>query len=176
METKITILSIFFENPDKDFHIREIAREIKINHTTVRQYLNKLVKENLLSLSKGKLYSSYKLILSKKTLNLKLFYNLEKLRKSRLVEDLEKEYDLPVIILFGSYAKAIDDITSDVDICLITDIKKKILLEKYEKILKKKISIHKFTKNEWQKAKIKNKELINSVCNGIVISGELEVL
>ncbi|MGB9707825.1 MAG: nucleotidyltransferase domain-containing protein [Candidatus Pacearchaeota archaeon] len=176
METKITILSHFFENPNKEFYIREIARIAKINHTTVRQYLNKLIKEGLLLKSKKGLYPSYRLLLSKKTLNLKLFYNLEKIRESRLIEDLEKEYDMPVIVLFGSYAKAMDDLSSDIDICLITNIKKEINLEKYEKILRRRISLHKFTKKEWEIAKSKNKELVNNVCNGIVLSGELEVV
>jgi len=175
METKITILAPFFENPSKEFYIREVARIVRINHTTVRQYLSRLVKEGFLSLTRKGLYPSYKLLLSRKTLNLKLFYNLEKLRESGLIEDLEKEYDMPVIVLFGTYAKAMDDSTSDVDICLITSIKKEINLERYEKILKRKISLHKFSKESWKKLKVKNKELMNNICNGIVLSGELEI-
>ena len=57
-----------------------------------------------LSSKKEGLYLFYQLILSKKTLNLKLYYNLEKIRNSNLIEDLEKMYDLPIIVLFGSYA------------------------------------------------------------------------
>ena len=55
-----------------------------------------------LSSKKEGLYLFYQLILSKKTLNLKLYYNLEKIRNSNLIEDLEKMYDLPIIVLFGS--------------------------------------------------------------------------
>ncbi len=176
METKITILSPFFENPNKSFYIREIARIVRINHTTVRQYLDKLVKESILILTKRRPYSSFRLLLSRRTVNLKLFYNFEKLRKSHLIEDLEKEYDFPIIVLFGSYVKSMDDMISDIDICLITNIKKEINLEKYEKIIKRKISLHKFTRKGWQRTKNKNKELVNNICNGIVLSGELEVL
>ena len=68
METKITIMSVFFENPIKNYSIRELSRILKINHTTVRQYLNKLVKEGFLSSKKEGLYSFYQLILSKKIL------------------------------------------------------------------------------------------------------------
>jgi len=176
MERKLTILSPFFEYPNKEFYARELSRIIKINHTTVRQYLKKLVKEEILSLVKEGLYPSYKLLLSKKTINLKLFYNLEKIRKSHLIEDLEKKYDFPVIVLFGSYAKAIDDSKSDIDICLITNIKKTIKLEKYEKKFNRTISLHKFTKKEWQNSIMKNKELVNNICNGLVVSGELRVI
>ena len=176
MERKLTILKQFFEEPNRRFSIRELSRILKINHTTVRQYLNQLVKEGFLSSRKEGLYSFYQLILSKKTLNLKLYYNLEKIRNSNIVEDLEKMYDLPVIVLFGSYASARDTTDSDIDICLISNVNKDFPIEKYEKNLNRKISMHKFSKNLWDKAKKSNSNLINNICNGIVLSGELEVL
>jgi len=176
METKLTILKPFFEEPGRKFSIRELSRNLKINHTTVRQHLNKLAKEQFLSYKKEGLYSFYQIILSKKTLNLKLYYNLEKIRNSNIIEDLEKAYDLPVIVVFGSYASAMDDKASDIDICLISNIEKDLSMDKYEKILNRKISLHKFSKNSWNKAKKLNPNLINNICNGIVLSGELEVL
>src|SRR3989338_1741479 len=163
METKINILKSFFENPHKEFYIREIARMLKINHTTIRQHLNKLTKQGLLSLNRSKLYSAYKLNISKETLNLKLYYNLEKLRKAGLIEDLERFYDYPVIVLFGSYAQARDDEKSDVDIMIISEINKEFNTEKYKKALNRNISIHKFTKSSFEKLKKSNPELINSI-------------
>ena len=176
MEMKLTILKAFFEDPNKKFSIRELSRILKINHTTVRQYLNKLVKEGFLSVKKEGLYLFYQLILSKKTKNLRLYYNLEKIRESNLIEDLEKYYDFPVIVLFGSYASATDDKASDIDICLRSNIEKEFSVEKYERKLNRKISLHKFNKQSWEKAKRNNKNLVNNICNGIVLSGELEVL
>ncbi|MEK6937806.1 MAG: nucleotidyltransferase domain-containing protein [Nanoarchaeota archaeon] len=176
MERKITILKSFFEEPNRKFSIRELSRLLNINHTTIRQYLQRLVKEECLFSKTEGVYSFYRLILSKKTLNLKLYYNLEKLRRSNLVEDLEKSYDLPVIVLFGSYAFARDDTSSDIDICLISNIEKEFTTEKYEKILNRKISLHRFSKDLWNKAKKSNPNLINNICNGIVLSGELVVL
>ncbi len=173
MERKLTILKSFFEHPNRKFSIRELSRILKINHTTVRQYLIMLVKEEFLSSKKEGLYSFYQLILSKKALNLKLYYNLEKIRNSNLIEDLEKAYDLPVIVLFGSYASATDDISSDADICLISNVNKEFQTEKYEKRLNRKISLHKFNKDSWNKAKKLNPNLVNNICNGIVLSGEL---
>ena len=176
MERKLTILKPFFEDPNRKFSIRELSRILKINHTTIRQYLNKLAKEEFLSSKKEGLDSFYRLILSKKTLNLKLYYNLEKIRNSSLIEDLEKAYDLPVIVLFGSYASARDDTSSDIDICLISNISKEFQIEKYEKRLNRKISLHKFSKDSWGKAKKSNPNLVNNICNGIALSGELVVL
>ena len=176
MERKLTILKPFFEDPNRKFSIRELSRILKINHTTVRQYLNKLVMEEFLSSKKEGLYCFYQLILSKKTLNLKLYYNSEKIRNSNLIEDLEKAYDLPVIVLFGSYASARDDASSDMDICLISNVNKEFQIEKYEKGLNRKISLHKFSKDSWDKAKKSNPNLINNICNGMVLSGELVIL
>ncbi|HLC64596.1 MAG TPA: ArsR family transcriptional regulator [Candidatus Nanoarchaeia archaeon] len=176
MERKLAILKPFFEDPNRKFSIRELSRILGINHTTVRQHLNKLVKEGFLDSKKGGVYSFYQPVLSKKTLNLKLYYNLEKIRNSNLAEALEKAYDLPVIVVFGSYATASDDMGSDVDICLISNIGKEFFLEKYEKILNRGVSLHKFSKKTWDRAKKSNPNLVNSICNGIVLSGELEVL
>ena len=176
MERKLTILKVFFEDPNRKFSIRQLSRILKINHTTVREHLNKLSKEGFLSSKKEGVYSFYKLIINNKSLNLKLYYNLEKIRKSEIIEDLEKEYDLPVIVLFGGYASAMDDNTSDIDLCLISNIEKEFLTEKYEKKLNRKISIHKFDNAAWEKTKKENSGLINNICNGLVLSGEFEVL
>ena len=176
MERKLTILKPFFEDPNRKFSIRELSRILKINHTTVRHYLNKMVEEEILSSKKEGLYSFYQLIFSKKALNLKFYYNLEKIRNSNLTEDLEKAYDLPVIVLFGSYASARDDMSSDIDICLISNVDKEFQLEKYEERLNRKISLHTFSKDSWCKAKKSNPGLVNNICNGIVLSGELVIV
>ena len=176
MERKLTILAPFFENPLRQFSLRELSRVLKINHTTVRQHLGLLAKEGILSLHKMGIYSFYQLVLTKTAQHLKLFYNLEKLSKSGLIEDLERAYDLPVIVLFGSYASAMDDATSDIDLCIITDIQKDFPVEKYERLLNRKVSIHKFSGILWKKAIKANPGLVNSICNGIVLSGELVVV
>ena len=176
METKLTILAPFFENLNKEFHIRELSRLLKINHTTVRQYLNKLVKENYINLEKSKLYPSYKLNQSAKTLNLKLFYNLEKLRISGILKDLENFYEFPVIVLFGSYSKATDDETSDIDIAILSNINKDFETNKYKKTLNREINIHLFSDKFLKEIKKSNPGLINNICNGIVLSGKLEII
>lgn len=176
METKLTILKPFFENPNKEFHIRELSRLLKINHTTVRQHLNKLVKEKYLNLERSKLYHSYKLNKSDKTLNLKLFYNLENLRVYNILKDLENFYEFPTIVLFGSYAKATDDETSDIDIAIFSNINKEFDTSKYKKTINREINIHLFSDKFLKEIKKSSPELINNIYNGIVLSGKLEIL
>jgi len=177
METIINILKPFFNKPHEKYHIREIAKIIKINHTTIRKYLNRLTNEKILKKKIDKPYPVFCAdISSKKYLNFKLFFNLEKIRISKLVERLEDVYDYPVIVLFGSYAKASDDYKSDIDIFVLTDIKHNINLKLFEKMLERNISLHIFNERKFIKAKTKNPELINNVCNGITLSGQLEIL
>lgn len=170
------ILKVFFEEPRRTYLIREVARKTKVNHTTVSQYLKYLAKEGILTREKEGLYKGYKAVISRKYLNLKLFYNLEKLRISELIESLNKAYDFPVIAVFGSYSKAMDDSNSDIDLCIITEVKKEFDTEKYEKTINRKVSLHIFNKSKWNAMKEKNKDLVNSICNGIVVGGELEAI
>lgn len=176
METKINILRLFFENHQREFYIRELSRLLKINHTTVRQQLKKLVKEGYLQLKPQEPFPLYKSLISRKYLNLKLYFNLEKLRISNLIQDLERLFEYPTIVLFGIYAYALDNNTSDIDICLISNINKDMELLKYEKIINRRISLHLFTKKKFEEMIEKNSGFVNNVCNGIVISGQLEIV
>ena len=177
MEIKFAILKHFFDNPESKFGIRELARLSKINHTTTRTHLNKLLKKDILVISTGKPFPTYSAKTdSQQYLNLKLFYNLEKIRKSKLIQDLEISFEYPAIVLFGSYAKAIDDTNSDIDICIISNKSKEINTKKYENQIERKISLHNFTKSSWKNTIKKNPWLANNICNGIVLAGQLEVM
>ena len=177
MESKVSILAPFFEEPNRQFHIREVAKIIGISHAAVRKHLKQLEKEGYLILKETKPYKTYKPNVStRKYQNFKLYYNLEKITKSGIMEHFEKFYDYPTIILFGSYVQAMDDEKSDIDFCIISEVKGYPELEAYEKRLRRRVSIHLYDKNKWKQAKLKNPELINSICNSFVLSGQLEIL
>jgi predicted nucleotidyltransferase len=176
MEGKLNTLGVFFEHPNKGFLIREVSRLVKINHTTIRLHLNEAVKEGILRIENNGLYPEYKFNSEKKGINLKLYYNLEKIRLSGILEYLDQIYDYPTIVLFGSYSKALDDENSDIDIFIYTQSKKEVTLDRYAKQLKRKISLHLFNERSWNMCKSKNPALVNSICNGITLSGQLEVL
>ncbi|MBS3117100.1 nucleotidyltransferase domain-containing protein [Candidatus Woesearchaeota archaeon] len=177
MYKELSILKLFFEDPLAEFHLREVARLTNSNHMTVRSHLNKLTKENILIKKPGRLFTTYSTNAnSQKYLNLKLYYNLEKLRESNLIKDLEYFYDYPVIILFGSYSKATNVKESDIDIAVITNIRKEFKTDKYKKILQREVNLRLFQKKELRIMRLKNPELINSLCNGIVLSGQLVIV
>ena len=82
------------------------------------------------------------------------------------------ELSNPAIIVFGSYAKGEDVENSDIDLYIETPSKKEIKLEKFGKILKRKIQIF-FYKNIHE---IKNIDLANNIINGIILNGFIEYL
>ena len=177
MEEKIAIIAPFFESPGRTFHIREIAKLARISHTAARVHIRQMAKEGYLGIRPTRPYKTYQAnTSSKKYLNLKRYYNMEKIRESGLVERLEHYYNFPVIVLFGSYAKAADDEKSDIDICVISPIKEIPEMEEAQKIIKRAISIHLFSAITWREMKKKNPSMVNSICNGIVLSGQLEVV
>ncbi len=172
----LEILKPFFEYPKKGFHIREIARTLKKNHMTIRKYLKKYSEESLLKKEKTSLYEVFKANTNKKFLNLKTYYNLEKIRKSNIVEELNEKFDYPQIILFGSFSEAKDDETSDVDLCVITNTKKNFNAKPFEKVLNRKIDLRIFSEKELKTLIKNNPGLANNIMKGIVLSEEFEVL
>lgn len=177
METKITTLGPFFRKPNTAYHIREIAKEIGMSHTGVRRTVADLEKQGFLTIRETTPYKTYRANTeSVHFLNLKRYYNIEMLHTTGLFSALEHTYNFPTIVLFGSYAKALDDEKSDIDLCIITEGIKEIELVSYEKKLGRKISLHLFNKKKWNETRTKNPELMNSICNGIVLLGQLEIL
>ncbi|HLC70444.1 MAG TPA: nucleotidyltransferase domain-containing protein [Candidatus Nanoarchaeia archaeon] len=177
MYTELSILQFFFDDPAGNFHIREIARKSALSHMTARKYLSRFVREGLLVQHKSKPYLTFAANASDpKYLNLKLYYNLERLRESKIISDLEQFYDYPVIVLFGSYAHASNTQESDIDIFILTNIEKEFSFTKNEKILQRKINLLVCSEKEFTRMKVKSPELMNNICNGITLSGKMEVL
>lgn len=171
------VLEYFIKNPEKEFHIRELAKLTRRSPTTISKYLKNFEKQNLLKSRK-----KFKHILFKANTDslsfkdLKIYTNINNLRRSGLIEYLIDEFNHPeTIVLFGSYRKGEDIQISDIDILTITTLKKKIDLEKFEKFLNRKIQLFLYSNNEIDKMKTNNKELLNNMINGIVLYGFWEV-
>jgi len=101
----------------------------------------------------------------------KKLFNIKSLYSSGCVEHLRIELSNPSIIVFGSYAKGEDIESSDIDLYVETASKKELNVEKFEKILKRKIQIFKH-KNI---ADVKNIHLANNIINGVNLNGFVEV-
>jgi len=166
-----TVLRIFLENPEKKFHIREIARITKLSPPGVMKIVKNIVKEGILVEEKGKVVNNVFANKSEKFIQMKRLFNVYFLYECGLVYFLRHKYEEPeAIILFGSYSKGEDISKSDIDIAIITGKNMDLDLKKFESVLKRKINIHEI--------RIKNaqKEFLNSLSNGIVLYGYLKVL
>ncbi len=169
------IIDFFLDEPEKEFHVRQIAKLVEKSPTTVSKYLKKLEKENFLISEKKLNHLFFKANSENNKFKIiKLNYNLNGLFNSDVIDYLVKEFNYPeAIVLFGSFAKAENVPKSDIDLLIITSLKKEIELKKFEKKLGHKIQLFIYSKKEIEK--MKNKDLLNNFINGIVVYGFLEV-
>ncbi|MFH0876437.1 MAG: nucleotidyltransferase domain-containing protein [archaeon] len=163
----------FFINPTKKHYLMDISRSIGLAHTSVKNNLEKLVKNGLLIESvekKGdRKFPLYTANLDNKTFKkYKTIHNISVIFQSKLIEFIEEKLMPKSIVLFGSFQRGEDIEKSDID--LFVECKKEELdISSFEKKLGRKIELH-FNDNFNSYAK----ELKNNVINGIVLSGFLE--
>lgn len=173
-DNRINILKLFLDRPGKHLHIREVARQTGLSPRGAQMILESLRKEGLLISEYNNIVNNYSGNFDDKRLvGLKRALNLYSIHSSGLLQHLEKYYHMPeCIILFGSYAKG-DDVAgiSDIDIAIVTGMKDIPDLENFQAILGRSISLHLV-----DNIKDQNVNFINSMVNGIVISGYMEAV
>ena len=171
------LLELFIKEPEREFHVREIAKLLKKSPTTISKYLKESENKKILISNKKLNHLLFKANAeSPKFKQLKINYNLNVLQESGLTEHLAEEFNPEAIVLFGSFSKAEDNKNSDVDILIISSKKQEPNVEKFEKKLNHKIQLFIHSKKELEKLKNKNKELFNNWINGIVVYGYFEEL
>jgi len=170
-DNNLRIMKIFFENPEKRFYIRELAKMTGLSPPGVMKIVKKLEKEQLLVSKRGKVVKNVFAADTEKFIQLKRFYNVISLFNSGLIDFLRGEYEEPeAIVLFGSYAEGSDTSKSDIDVAVVTKKKAKLDLAKFEKCLKKRINIHEIRTTDC------GKEFLNNLVNGITLYGYLKVV
>jgi len=166
------IKELFFEEPMREFGVREVARSLKIAPTTASKKLRSLFKEGFIEHKKERIYDLYRANRENEIFkDLKKNYGVKKIRDSGLIKELNKFYGKPSIILFGSVAKGEDTSSSDLDLVIISEkIKEFPQKKQFEKRLKRDIQM--FVVKEIKE--LRNKHLINNVLNGLVLQGEIK--
>lgn len=158
---------LFLREPLKGFHLREIERVAKIGLPSVKKYVDFLLKDGLIKKEKYGVYFNYSS--NRDSRNFKLlnrFYLLTNL--NFVVEEISEKVHPNVIILFGSASKGEDTEKSDIDI-FVQSKRKSFDFSKIEGKLNRKINLL----FEPDILNI-NKNLFNSIINGIVLQGVLE--
>lgn len=163
------VLNVFFDDPVKDFQLREISRIIKLHHKSVLIYIKKLLKLDLIKENKKTLYKSYNANTRDEFRRYKKTTNQIKVYESDLINYLEEKIMPNCLVLFGGYAKGTDVKTSDIDL-FVEAKEEKINLTRFEEKLGRKIHLV-FEKD----IRDLSKELKNNIINGIVLQGNLRV-
>jgi len=170
-DNKYRVKEYFFLNPTARLRVRQIEKEAKVPLPSAIRYAKELEKEGILKsglIAGIKLYSADRS--SKRFLVEKMLFNIRQMHESGLVAYLVEEYNNSAIILFGSYARGEDIETSDIDLYIETNAKDIKTSSEFEKKLKRDVQIF-----AYKSAKdIKNKELANSIINGIRLNGVVE--
>ncbi len=163
------ILQLFFDQPTKHFQLREIGRLLNLGMPSVINHVKKLEKQELIKKEKNGVYDSY---ISSGSALFKTYKRndiLLRIHQSGLIDFLDDALMPDTVVLFGSCSRGEDIETSDIDLFVIAS-EKDIDLKKFEKKLKRKISLH-FE----EKISGVPKELLNNIVNGIVVFGYLKV-
>jgi predicted nucleotidyltransferase len=160
---KTRILEEFYENPNKEFTIRELSKSTKIPKSTIQREL-KILKNKGLITKENKVDNN--LLFKIKKIN---FY-IEKIVSVGLIDYLIEKLNPTCIILFGSIRKGESNNESDIDLFVETPIKKTINLNKFEKKLKHAIQL--FTESNINRLP---ENLFNNVTNGIKLYGSFKI-
>lgn len=161
----IKVLEIFFKEPTTIHFIREISKKIDLAPTSVKNHITELNKSKLIIQQKSKPFNGYianreneKFLFYKKVYNLFSLYGL----KEEIINNIYPK----AIILFGSYSLGEDIESSDIDLVIISKIKKNINLKKFENHLKRRINL--IIIEDINKL---DSSIINKVYNGITLHG-----
>lgn len=167
------IFDFLCENLGNETNQSLIAKELKVSSTAIAKSLGYMEKNKLIIVSKDKLMNLNIIQLNRensRAMQLKRVVNLKAIYESGILEELEENFPGCAIILFGSYSKGEDTAKSDIDLAIIGGKEKQMDLSKFENLLKKEIII-----NFYSSFKEIHKQLRESLCNGIVLFGGIEL-
>jgi len=168
-DTREKILGLLFRYPLRVFHLREMSRLILVSSPSVARYIGDLEREGLIVMGRKKFLHEISANLDNDRFReLKRVNNIKSVYDSGLLAYLKEIFPLSTIVLFGSYSKGDDTERSDIDIAIFTN-GKKLDLDKYEKKLDRPINVEFI---DFEKI---SKELKNSLINGLVLEGYIEV-
>jgi predicted nucleotidyltransferase len=173
MSRKKDIMTPFFEAPERELSIRETGRLFCLSPMTARKLLNAAVKTGILASRRERNLVLYKARTSSQTYkDAAIAHIVASIRSSGLVEQLVETLREPLaIFLFGSFAKADNRKGSDMDIFVLSRIKKEIDIKMFEKKLGTPIQLLICTPDDVDVLRKKNPHLLNNVINGVRLYG-----
>jgi predicted nucleotidyltransferase len=170
------ILTAFFDEPYREFHLREIAKLTGVSSSTAKRYLDFYSKNDFLAKS-----SRANLVLLKANLEslsfryMKLAYFTTKLMP--LTDFFDQALPNASIVLYGSCARGEDDPQSDVDLLIVGRKTGRLDFGRFEKRLERRITVLTYTQAEWEEKAKKDRAFYERILiDGIVLQGNLPVV
>jgi len=152
---------------------REIAKLLGVSPTAIAKSIGKLSEEGIIKIKKEGLINLTKIWLNtdnKLVIGLKRAENLKMIYESKITDFLEEKFPGSTIILFGSYSRGEDNISSDIDIAIVGAKEKGIDLKRFNKIFERIVTI-----NFYPSFKEIDKNLRENIFNGIILFGGIKL-
>jgi len=166
------ILKLLYTNPDKKYYLQELARLIGKKAGVLQKAVNYLVKEKIvLDERKGNL----RLLFINKTHP--LYHEIQSIIfktigvEGGLREALKKIKNIRFAFIYGSFAKNTSDAISDIDLCIIGDVKMREIIRALsyeEKALQREINYVLYSPNEFKRKMTGNDPFITEILIGAV--------
>jgi len=167
------ILRLLFIKVGTSLNQRLIAKSLEVSQAAVMKALPGLEKRDFIKMQQNKESRRWSIELNRdnhKVMQLKRADNLKLIYESGLADFLEKEFAGATIILFGSYSRGEDTISSDIDLAVVGRKEKEVELSEFEELLNRKININFY--NNFENIQ---KNLRENLCNGIVLVGGIRL-
>jgi len=172
----VRVLLMFFNEPYREYHLREIAKLAKVSSSTAKRFLDFYNEEGFIQKQRKANLALFKANIANSAFrHLKIGYSLFKLQP--LADHLEEVYSNFSIILFGSCSRGEDDLQSDIDILVISSRKERADLSEFERHLERRITLLLYEPHEWEvKAKSDKAFYERILVDGIPLRGNLPVV
>jgi len=167
------IMRLLFTKAATPLNQRQIAQKLDVSPPAITKALPGLEKADFIKKFQDKESKRWSIELNRDNyhvIQLKRVDNLQQTYESGLADFLEKEFAGATIVLFGSYSRGDDTLTSDIDIAIIGRKEKQVDTSQYDLVLERKIRLNFY--ESWEKI---HKNLKENLCNGIILVGGVEL-
>lgn len=167
------ILRVLYKKNGHPINQRQLALHLDVSPPAIKKSLSVLIEAQYILVTKDHASNRVDIRLNEfnhRVMQLKRVDNLKQLYESGLVDFLEEQYAGATIIIFGSYSRGDDSVSSDIDVAIIGRTQKSIALDKYEQYLER--SIHMLFFESFNSI---HKHLMENLANGIVLCGGFEL-
>jgi len=172
----LRILAVFFDDPYREFHLREIAMIADVSPSTAKRFLDFYETNGFLTKERKANLALFRANAEDNSLRLmKIALFLFNARP--LTDFLTEAYPGSSIVLYGSCARGEDGPESDLDLLIVGRRAEKTDLTRFEGMLGRRINTLVFEPREWEEKAEEDGAFYERVLvDGIVLHGTLPVV